>query len=41
MRERLDPLAPKGLRPVFKRVFRPLQRGKTLEEMVFLDGHDL
>src|SRR5918912_3000559 len=41
MRERLDPLAPKWLRPVFKSVFRQLQRGKALEEMVFLDGHYL
>jgi hypothetical protein len=41
MRERLDPLAPKWLRPVFKNVFRQLQRGKALEEMVFLDGHYL
>src|SRR6266581_3524881 len=41
MRERLDPLSPKGLRPVFKSVFRQLQRGKALEEMVFLDGHYL
>src|SRR5438874_476394 len=41
MRERLDPLSPKWLRPVFKSVFRQLQRGKALEEMVCLDGHDL
>src|SRR3989454_2984434 len=41
MRERLDPLSPKCLRPVFKSVFRQLQRGKALEEMVFLDGHYL
>ena len=41
MRERLDPLSPKWLRPVFKRVFRQLQRGKALEELVFLDGHYL
>jgi hypothetical protein len=41
MRERLDPLAPKWLRPVFKSVFRQLQRGKALEEMLFLDGHYL
>jgi hypothetical protein len=41
MRERLDPLSPKWLRPVFKRVFRQLQRGKALEAMVFLDGHYL
>src|SRR5215471_11055944 len=41
MRERLDPLAPKWLRPVFKSVFGQLQRGKALEAMVFLDGHYL
>ena len=41
MRERLDPVSPKWLRPVFKSVFRPLQRGKALEAMVFLDGHYL
>jgi hypothetical protein len=41
MRERLDPLSPKWLRPAFKHVFRQLQRGKALEAMVFLDGHYL
>src|SRR5215471_854733 len=41
MREILDPLSPKWLRPGFKSVFRQLQRGKALEEMVFLDGHYL
>ena len=41
MRERLDPLSPKWLRPVFKGLFRQLQRGQALEEMVFLDGHYL
>src|SRR5258708_21996236 len=41
MRERLDPVSPKWLRPVFKSVFRQLQRGKALEEMVFLDDHYL
>jgi len=41
MRERLDPVAPTWLRPVFTSVFRQLQRGKALEEMVFLDGHYL
>ena len=39
MREILDPVSPKVLRPVFKSVFRQLQRGKALEPMVFLDGH--
>ena len=41
MRERLDPLSPKWLRPVFKGLFRQLQRGQAREEMVFLDGHYL
>src|SRR5437867_4040621 len=41
MRERLDPVSPESLRPSFTSVFRQLQRGKVLEEMVFLDGHYL
>src|SRR6266436_5305290 len=41
MREILDPVSPQWLRPVFKSVFRQLQRGKALEAMVFLDGHYL
>jgi len=41
MRERLDPVSPKSLHPLFKSVFRPLQRGKALEPMAFLDGHYL
>jgi hypothetical protein len=41
MREILDPVSPKWLRPVFTSVFGQLQRGKALEEMVFLDGHYL
>jgi hypothetical protein len=41
MRERLDPVFPKWLRPVFKSVFRQLQRGKALEALTFLDGHYL
>lgn len=41
MRERLDPLSPQWLRPVFKSVFRQLQRGKALEPMTFLDDHYL
>ena len=39
MRERLDPISPKVLRPVCTRVFRQLQRGKALDAMPFLDGH--
>jgi len=41
MREILDLVSPKWLRPVFKSVFGQLQRGKALAEMVFLDGHYL
>jgi hypothetical protein len=41
MREILDPLAPELLRPLFKHVFRALQRGKALEQMVFVQGHYL
>src|SRR5215510_203985 len=41
MRTILDPVSPKVLRPVFKSVFRQLQRGKALEPMTFLDGHYL
>jgi hypothetical protein len=41
MREILDPVSPKWLQPVFKSVFRQLQRGKALEAMTFLDGHYL
>jgi hypothetical protein len=38
MRERLDPVSPKWLRPVFTSVFRQLQRGKALASLTFLDG---
>jgi hypothetical protein len=41
MREILDPMAPESLRPVFKSIFRQLQRGKALEPLEFLDGHYL
>jgi hypothetical protein len=41
MREILDPVEPESLRPLFKQVFRALQRGKALEEMVFVEGHYL
>src|SRR5918999_2458643 len=41
MRERLDPVAPELRRPLFKSVFRQLQRGKALEARVFLDGYYL
>src|SRR5215471_9106775 len=41
MRAILDPVEPESLRPLFKQVFRALQRGKVLEEMVFVEGHYL
>jgi hypothetical protein len=41
MREILDPVDPESLRPLFKSVFGAVQRGKALEEMVFIEGHYL
>jgi hypothetical protein len=41
MREILDPVEPEFLRPLFTHVFRALQRGKVLEEMVLVEGHYL
>ena len=41
MRGILDPLDPDDLRPLFRDVFRRLQRGKVLERFVYLDGHYL
>jgi hypothetical protein len=41
MREILDPVHPQDVRPLFKAIFRALQRGKALEEMVFVEGHYL
>jgi hypothetical protein len=41
MRERLDPVSPGWLRPLFTSVFRQRQRGKALEAMQFCDGHYL
>jgi hypothetical protein len=41
MREILDPVDPESLRPLFRHVFRALQRGKALEEMVFVEDHYL
>jgi hypothetical protein len=38
MREILDAVHPDHLRPAFKDVFRQLQRGKVLEDFVFLEG---
>ena len=41
MREILDPVKPEHLRPAFTAVFRQLQRGRALEEMIFVEGHYL
>jgi hypothetical protein len=41
MREILDPVEPASLRPLFTDIFRALQRGKALEELVFVEGHHL
>jgi hypothetical protein len=41
LREILDPVEPESLRPLFKHVFRALQRGNALEEMGFVEGHYL
>jgi hypothetical protein len=38
MREILDEVAPNQLRPAFREVFREVQRGKILEDYVFLEG---
>ena len=38
IRKILDVVSPDHLRPVFKDVFRQLQRGKVLEDYVFLQG---
>jgi hypothetical protein len=38
-RERLDPLSPESLRPVFTSVFRQLQRGKALAPRALLDAY--
>jgi hypothetical protein len=38
MRQILDEVGPNQLRPAFRDVFRQLQRGKILEDYVFLDG---
>jgi hypothetical protein len=41
MREILDPIEPESLRPFFKHVFRALQCGKVLEDLVFVQDHYL
>lgn len=40
-RERLDVVDPRQLRPLYKALFRALQRGKGLEGFSYLDGHYL
>ena len=40
-RERLDEVDPRQLRPLYKRLFSTLQRGKGLEGFSCLDGHYL
>jgi hypothetical protein len=41
MRERLDELDPRFIRPVFKKIFAKLQRGKCLEGFEFLEEYYL
>jgi hypothetical protein len=41
MRTILDEVHPEHLRRCYRAVFSSLQRGKALEEMVYLDGHYL
>ena len=41
LRERLDEVDPRFLRPAYKKIFAMLQRGKGLEAFEYLDGHVL
>jgi len=41
LRERLDMVDPKSLRPAFKQLFAKLQRGKCLENFEYFEGHYL
>lgn len=41
LRTILDPVQPVDIRPLYKGVFRDLQRGKVLEKLVFMDGYYL
>ena len=41
MREILDEVEPEDISPLYEDIFRPLQRGKVLEKMAFMDGHYL
>ena len=38
VRETLDLVKPESLRPAFKELFKPLQRGKILQQYQYLDG---
>ena len=38
MRDRVDPVEPNQIRPLFQDAFRRFQRGKILERFVFFDG---
>ena len=38
IRTRLDPVEPDSLHPAFTELFRRAQRGKLLEEMVYMEG---
>src|SRR5262249_16129408 len=40
-RERRAPVEPESLRPLFTDIFRALQRGKALQEMMVVEGHYL
>jgi hypothetical protein len=41
MRERLDEVDPRLIRPAFKKIFAKIQRGKYLEKFEFLNGYYL
>jgi hypothetical protein len=41
LRERLDFVDPVHIRPAFKKIFAAFQRGKGLEEFMYMDGHVL
>lgn len=41
MREQLDPVEPTHLRPVYRKLFAALQRGKSLQGFEVFDGHYL
>ena len=41
LRERLDLVDPVHVRPAFKKILAAFQRGKGLEEFVYMDGHVL